>query len=64
MDHIRQFIDNLAAGNNLEAKESIENAMSVKAFDALDAYKKQIANGVFNDGAQEETVEVQDTEDQ
>lgn len=64
MDHIRQFIDNLAAGNNLEAKESIENAMSVKAFDALDAYKKQIANGVFNDGAQEETIEVQDTEDQ
>lgn len=64
MDHIRQFIDNLAAGNNLEAKESIENAMSVKAFDALDAYKKQIANGVFNAGSQEETVEVQDTEDQ
>lgn len=62
MDHIRQFIDNLAAGNNAEAKESIENAISVKAFDALDAYKKQIANGVFNGNSQEETVEVQDTE--
>ena len=62
MDHIRQFIDNLAAGNNAEAKESIENAISVKAFDALDAYKKQIANGVFNDGSQEEQIEVQDSE--
>ncbi len=59
MDHIRQFIDNLAAGNNLEAKESIENAISSKAFDALDAYKKQIAQGVFNNGEQPE---VQDSE--
>ncbi len=63
MDHIRQFIDNLAAGNNTEAKESIENAISAKAFDALDAYKKQIAQNVFNAGEQEETtVDVQDTE--
>lgn len=62
MDYIRQFIDNLAAGNNSEAKESIENAISSKAFDALDNYKKQIAQNVFNDKSQEETVEIQDSE--
>lgn len=62
MDHIRQFIDNLAAGNNTDAKESIENAISAKAFDALDGYKKQIAQNVFNAGEQEETVEVQEPE--
>ena len=64
MEHIRQFIDNLAAGNNAEAKESIENAISVKAFDALDSYKQSIAQAVFNNGSQEETVEVQNTEEE
>lgn len=64
MDHIRQFIDNLAAGNNSEAKESIENAISAKAFDALDAYKKQIGQSVFNNGTEDQKIEVQNTEDE
>jgi hypothetical protein len=62
MEHIRQFIDNLAAGNNTEAKESIENAISAKAFDILDAYKTQIAQGIFNSDNEETNIEVQDSE--
>lgn len=61
MDYIRQFIDNLAAGNNTEAKESIENALSAKAFDALDGHKKNIAQTIFN-GNSEETVEMENTD--
>ena len=68
-EQIRQFIDQLAAGENVEAKETLENALASKSFDALDEYKKQIAQGIF--GGEKETqeepqveteVEVQETE--
>lgn len=58
----RQFIDQLAAGESAAAKETLENALSARAFDALDEYKKQMASGIFG-GSQEETeVEVQEAE--
>lgn len=60
----RQFIDQLAAGESAAAKETLENLISNKAFEALDEYKKQIASGIFN-GQTEETeteVEVQEAE--
>lgn len=66
-EHIKQFIDKIASGENSEAKDSIENALSAKAFEALDEYKKQLAQGIFG-GKQEEQqqteteVEVQETE--
>ena len=65
-ENIRQFIDQLAAGENAEAKDTLENALSAKSFAALDEYKKNIAQGIF--GNKEETpesetqVEVQETE--
>lgn len=60
----RQFIDQLAAGESAAAKETLENLISNKAFEALDEYKKQMASSIFG-GKQEETetsVEVQETE--
>ncbi len=44
----RQFIDQLAAGESADAKETLENLISNKAFETLDEYKKQIASGIFN----------------
>lgn len=43
----RQFIDFLAAGESAAAKETLENVISAKAFEALDDYKKQIAQSLF-----------------
>jgi hypothetical protein len=63
-ENIRQFIDQLAAGQNGEAKETLENEIAARSFAALDEYKKQIAQGIF--GGKEETqeteIEVQETE--
>lgn len=64
-EQIRQFIDQLAAGENVEAKDTLENALASKSFDALDVYKKQIAQSIFGnkEESQVETeVEVQETE--
>ena len=36
----RQFIDLLAAGESAAAKETLENVLSAKAFEALDVYKE------------------------
>ena len=64
-EEIRQFIDQLAAGENVDAKNSLENVLASKSFDALDAYKKQIAQSIFGneENSQVETeTEVQETE--
>lgn len=66
-EHIRQFIDQLAAGESAEAKNSLENILASKSFEALDEFKKQIAQGAFGGGTKEEPqaetdVEVQEAE--
>jgi hypothetical protein len=63
MTQSRQFIDNLASGDSSAAKDSIENALSSRAFEALDAYKKEIASSIFGDKSEEtQQTEVQETE--
>ncbi len=44
---IQDIINNIAAGENVAAKESIENALSAKAFDALQGRKQEIASTLF-----------------
>lgn len=64
MTQTRQFIDQLASGESSAAKESLENIISTKAFEALDSYKKEMASSIFG-GNQEEVqteTEVQETE--
>jgi hypothetical protein len=56
MTQSRQFIDQLAAGESSSAKETLENLISTKAFEALDGYKKEISSSIFG-GKQEETEE-------
>jgi hypothetical protein len=57
---ISQFIDDVVAGNASSAKETLNDILSAKAFENIDAQKKELARSVFG-GNQE--VEVQDTED-
>lgn len=61
MEEIRKFIDQLAAGENSEAKETIENILSTKSFDALEDRKKELASNIFN-GSKEVEIEVQSAE--
>jgi hypothetical protein len=59
---IQDIINNIAAGENVAAKESIENALSAKAFDALQGRKQEIASTLFG-GQNQESQEVTDNEE-
>jgi hypothetical protein len=57
------FIQSLAQGNALEAKEKLNDILSARAFEALDAKKVEMAQTLFGGKEQEQEVEVQDTAD-
>jgi hypothetical protein len=63
-ENIRQFIDQLAAGQAAEAKDTLENDLAARSFAALDEYKKEIAQSIFGgkEEQQETEIEVQETE--
>jgi hypothetical protein len=44
----RQVIDMLGAGQNAEAKDALEELLSARAFDALEAKKQDVASALFN----------------
>ncbi len=50
---IKDIINNIAAGDNIAAKEGIENVLSAKAFDALQGRKQEIATTLFGRKEQE-----------
>lgn len=56
-----QFIDQLSAGDSAEAKETLNNLLSTRAFESLEAKKVELARNIFN--GSEESVEVQDTKE-
>jgi len=53
MENINNFINSIAAGDNVTAKEELEELLSSKAFDALQGRKQDIASTLFG-GEQEE----------
>lgn len=61
------FLQSVAAGNAAEAKDMLNDLLSARAFEALDAKKVELAQSLFGDKQeeveQEETVEIQDTEE-
>ncbi len=59
---IKDIINNIAAGDNIAAKEGIENVLSAKAFDALQGRKQEIASTLFG-GKNQESEEVTDNEE-
>jgi hypothetical protein len=54
------FIQNVAAGEASQAKELLNDLLSSRAFEALDAKKQEIAKSLYSNG---EDIEVQDTAD-
>ena len=53
MENINNFINSITAGDNVTAKEELEELLSSKAFDALQYRKQEIASTLFG-GQQEE----------
>ena len=62
---IQDIINNIAVGENSAAKEGLENALSAKAFDALQGRKQEIAATLYGGQEQEpeEDAEVEETEE-
>jgi hypothetical protein len=58
---IKQFIVQSLEGKAVQAKETLNDLLSARAFEALDSKKQQIAKTLYGDG---EDTEVQDTEDE
>lgn len=63
---IQDIINNIAAGENIAAKEGIENVLSAKAFDALQGRKQEIASTLFGgkDQSDEEVTGDEETVEQ
>jgi len=55
---VATFIDNVTSGNALAAKESLNDLLSAKAFEALDTKKTELAQSLFTG----KEVDAQETE--
>jgi hypothetical protein len=54
------FIDQLAAGQSAEAKETLANLLSAHAFESLDTRKQELASTLFGGQVEEEVEEVEE----
>ena len=67
MTDVVDFVNQIAAAQSADAKETLNNILSQKAMEALDDKKQEIASSLFNgveaQPEDEEDVEVQDTAD-
>jgi hypothetical protein len=62
MENINNFINSITAGDNVTAKEELEELLSSKAFDALQVRKQEIASTLFGGQQEEEQDEYSDEE--
>jgi hypothetical protein len=62
MENINNFINSIAAGDNVTAKEELEELLSSKAFDALQYRKQEIASTLFGGHQEEEQDEYSEEE--
>jgi hypothetical protein len=61
---IQDVINNIAAGENVAAKEGLENVLSAKAFDALQDRKQEIASALYAGPEQEPEEDTDHEEDE
>jgi hypothetical protein len=48
MSNVQQFIDLVGQGENAQAQETLSDILSAKAFDALESFKQQVGENLFN----------------
>jgi len=61
MENVRNFIDQVAQGDNITARETLDNLLSARAFESLESKKQEIGSTLFN-GVSIDQTEVQDAE--
>ena len=55
---VSNFINSVATGNAIEAKESLNDLLSARAFEALDGKKTELAQSLFGgEKSEEDTTE-------
>jgi hypothetical protein len=54
------FIEQLAAGHAADAKETLSNLLSARAFEALDARKQELGATLFGSQVEEEVEQVEE----
>ena len=47
-DEVKNFIDQIQAGNNADAGEAFKDAVRAKVGSALDAHRQEVASNLFN----------------
>jgi DNA polymerase III alpha subunit len=57
MEQVRNFIDLVAQGNNIDAKSALEDLISSRAFDSLESKKREMASSLFSSGEQTDSQE-------
>lgn len=45
---VRNFINQVAQGDNVNAKETLDNLLSARAFEALESKKQELGSTLFN----------------
>jgi hypothetical protein len=53
MEQVKNFIDLVSSGNNVEARSVLEDILSSKAFESLDTKKQELASGLFGGMSEE-----------
>jgi hypothetical protein len=53
--NVQDFISQVASGDSAQAKETLNDILSAKAFEALDAKKQELAKSVFTGKEEIET---------
>lgn len=51
---LKSFVQDIVAGNNINAKEKFDTLVSSRVSDSLDARKVEVANSIFNGTNEEE----------
>lgn len=66
MSQVKTLIESIASGKNAEAKELFESAISERAYEYLQEYKKTLAESMFSEKKEEEDEdeEEEDEEDE
>jgi hypothetical protein len=60
---VRQFIDNALTANAVDSKEVLNNLLSARAFESLEARKIELAQTLFG-GEEQETQETEESSEE
>lgn len=57
MESIQNFIQQVSTGQSSEAKETLNDMISARAFEALNLRKQELASNIFNGKQEKDAIE-------